>query len=306
MRILLASLTVFSLNASPAGAFNFLAPGTRYILLEVPGQSDIRPATQTYRSPEGLEADPWTFAHGVLTLIDAQAGSRYDFRAADGRTLRVTTSNGRLLGLFPIQPEPVLTKAWAGQVWPYGRVDYACLLNQKEQVSMATVPVRPLNVVQVYQVYGTVREVAMRGMYGGGVLYTSAPVPAVRPLLVQFDNAAFEVNTRPLAVEPQQALETCKQVFVPYFGAWALERNLSRVPLPAARLGERGQTDIDYRGWTKAEIEQVFGTPDQPGTRAQIMALNRWTFNSFPEARFDFSFTFKGGRVVEFAVPHRP
>jgi hypothetical protein len=65
-----------------------------------------------------------------------------------------------------------------------------------------------------------------------------------------------------------------------------------------------GPLNAFYESWTRTEIRTAFGSPDEPGTLAQLNTLNRWTYQG-PVAEF-YRFTFTGGRVVGDEERHMP
>ena len=286
-----------------------LPPGTKYVLLDVPYTA--QGSTQSYTTPQGEKADPWTFSHGLLTLVQTRPEFS-EFRDIQGRILRVNTPDGQLRGLSPVSWEAELSRAWRGRAWAYGSLNYACRLNEPGSVNFQLLPGQALQVAQVYRIQGTLPGVSHRNTFGAGTLFTDEPVEAVQPLLIEFSAPGWKAtggggsgyleNTR-------RAPSVCRTGFLPLLDQGGLDRNLSHAPLASRPWEQRwkqpqGQAPLFYRGWTKNDIRIAFGSPDEPGTLAQLNALDLWTYAG-PMAEF-YRFTFRAGRVVRAEEGHMP
>ena len=302
-----AFLTGLLLAGSSAAAATV---GSKYVLLDVPYTAAAVPA-QTYTTTTGTKVDPWTFAHGLLTLMSSRA-EYSDFRDARGRTLRVNTLDGQLRGLYPVVWNKVLSRAWSGTAWAYGGLNYACRIVGDRSVSFQFLPEQPLQVARVYRLHGTLPGVSHRNTFSAGILYSDEPVQVVNPLLVEFSAPGWKATggSGPDYLGTQKlAPSVCRAGFLPLLDQGGLDRSLSRKPLPAGLYAKRwtqvrGAADVFFRGWTRNDIRTAFGSPDEAGTLAQLNTLERWTYQG-PVAEL-YRFTFQNDRVVTTTERHMP
>lgn len=205
-----------------------------------------------------------------------------------------------------------MSRAWAGNAWAYGGLNYACRLGGEDGVNFQLRPEQPLKITQVYRIQGRLPGVSHRNTFSAGMLFSDEPVPAANPLLIAFGAPAWKVaggSGSGYLENRNRAPGVCKTGFLPLLDQGGLDRHLSHTALPAWPFAQRwnqtlGKANPFYRGWTRDDIRTAFGSPDEPGTLAQLMNLSTWTYRG-PMAEF-YAFTFQKGRVVRAVEAHMP